>query len=242
MLLLGKTGDYDIIITEVGGNVGDMESQPFIEAIRQLQWELPDEDCMCIHLTLVPYLSAAKELKTKPTQHSVQMLQQGGVQPDVIVCRTEHPLSAELRKKVALFCNVKPRPRNPVYRRVEHLPGASQHARGASRRAGCAPLADRQLRAARPQGMDKFLERLKHPKHSLDIALVGKYVELQDAYKSILESFVHAGAVNECKVNVHTIQSETIHDDNVAGLLAGMNGVLVAPGFARGASRARSLP
>ena len=231
MLLLGKTGDYDIIITEVGGTVGDMESQPFIEAIRQLQWELPDEDCMCIHLTLVPYLNAAKELKTKPTQHSVQMLQQGGVQPDVIVCRTEHPLSAELRKKVALFCNVKPGHviqsidawsiyQVPLNMHEEHLD----------------ELVVRHLQIdnfAQPdlREWNRFLERLKHPKHSLDIALVGKYVELQDAYKSILESFVHAGAVNECKVNVHTIQSETIHDDNVAGLLAGMNGVLVAPGF-----------
>ncbi len=231
MLLLGKTGKYDVIITEIGGTVGDMESQPFVEAVRQLQWELPEEDCMSIHLTLVPYLSAAKELKTKPTQHSVQMLQQSGVQPDVIVCRTEHPLTAELRKKVALFCNVKPGHviqsidawsiyQVPLNMHEEHLD----------------ELVVRHLQIenfTQPDLSDwnAFLSRLKHPKSEVDIALVGKYVELQDAYKSILESFVHAGAANECKVKVHTVHSEHIDESNAEEILGKMDGILVAPGF-----------
>jgi len=231
MLLLGKTGKYDIIITEIGGTVGDMESQPFLEAVRQLQWELPEEDCLTIHLTLVPYLSAAKELKTKPTQHSVQMLQQAGVHPDIIVCRTEHPLSAELRRKVALFCNVKPGHviqsidawsiyQVPLNMHEEHLD----------------ELVVRHLEVenfAQPEMSEwkAFLDRLRNPKTEVDIALVGKYVELQDAYKSILESFVHAGAANECKVNVHTIHSEYLNESNLKEKLSGMDGILVAPGF-----------
>ena len=231
MLLLGKSGEYDVIITEIGGTVGDMESQPFVEAVRQLQWELPEEDCMAIHLTLVPYLSAAKELKTKPTQHSVQMLQQAGVQPDVIVCRTEHPLSPELRKKVALFCNVKPGHviqsidawsiyQVPLNMHEEHLD----------------ELVVRHLEIenfSQPEmsGWKDFLERLRKPENEVDIALVGKYVELQDAYKSILESFVHAGAANRCKVRVHTVHSEHLDEGNVDKVLGGMDGVLVAPGF-----------
>ena len=231
MLLLGKTGNWDIVITEIGGTVGDMESQPFVEAVRQLQWELPEDDCMSIHLTLVPYLSAAKELKTKPTQHSVQMLQQSGVQPDVIVCRTEHPLTPELRKKVALFCNVKPGHviqsidawsiyQVPLNMHEEHLD----------------ELVVRHLQVdnfAQPdmKEWNEFLSRLRHPKTEVDIALVGKYVELQDAYKSILEAFVHAGASNECKVRVHTVHSEHINEGNAKEVLSGMDGILVAPGF-----------
>ena len=231
MLLIGRTGEYDVIITEIGGTVGDMESQPFIEAVRQLQWELPDEDCMIIHLTLIPYLSAAKELKTKPTQHSVQMLQQSGVKPDVIVCRTEHPLTQELRRKIALFCNVKPGHviqsidawsiyQVPLNMHDEHLD----------------ELAVRKLQIDNFTQPDlerwkEFLERLRHPAHEVNITLVGKYVELQDAYKSILEAFVHAGAANDCKVNVTTLQSEHITPENVAEKLAGANGILVAPGF-----------
>ena len=231
MLLLGKSGEYDIIITEIGGTVGDMESQPFVEAVRQLQWELPEEDFMAIHLTLVPYLSAAKELKTKPTQHSVQMLQQAGVHPDVIVCRTEHPLSPELRKKVALFCNVKPGHviqsidawsiyQVPLNMHEEHLD----------------ELVVRHLEIenfAQPEmsGWKDFLERLRKPESEVDVALVGKYVELQDAYKSILESFVHAGAANRCKVRVHTVHSEHLDEGNVDKVLGKMDGVLVAPGF-----------
>lgn len=231
MLLLGKTGKFDVIITEVGGTVGDMESQPFLEAIRQLQWELPEEDLASIHLTLVPYLRAAKELKTKPTQHSVQMLQQAGVHPDVIVCRTEKELTPEIRRKVALFCNVKP---GHVIQSID-APSIYQ-----------VPL------NMEAEGLDEmilnhfhindlpepdfanlkvFLNKLYHPKHQVDIALVGKYVELQDAYKSILESFVHAGAANECRVNVHTVQSEYVDASNVEEKFGGMDAILVAPGF-----------
>lgn len=231
MLLLGKTGKFDVIITEVGGTVGDMESQPFLEAIRQLQWELPEEDLASIHLTLVPYLRAAKELKTKPTQHSVQMLQQAGVHPDVIVCRTEKELTPEIRRKVALFCNVKP---GHVIQSID-APSIYQ-----------VPL------NMEAEGLDEmilnhfhindlpepdfanlkvFLNKLYHPKHQVDIALVGKYVELQDAYKSILESFVHAGAANECRGNVHTVQSEYVDASNVEEKVGGMDAILVAPGF-----------
>jgi len=231
MMLLGKSGNYDVIITEIGGTVGDMESQPFVEAVRQLQWELPEEDCVTIHLTLVPYLSAAKELKTKPTQHSVQMLQSSGVQPDIIVCRTEHPLTPELRKKVALFCNVKPGhviqsidapsiysvPLNMKEEKLDKL--VLDHF-------GLKDLPEPDLAE-----WNRFLGKLFNPKHTVDIALVGKYVELQDAYKSILESFVHAGAANECKVNVHSIHSEFLDPVNVEGKLGMMDAVLVAPGF-----------
>ena len=231
MLLLGKTGEYDIIITEIGGTVGDMESQPFVEAVRQLRWELPEDDCMTIHLTLVPYLSAAKELKTKPTQHSVQQLQRWGVQPDIVVCRTEHELTPELRRKMALFCNVKPGHviqsmdapsiyQVPLNMKAENLDTLVLEHFGIKD----APEPD--LRC-----WNEFLDKLTNPKKTVDIALVGKYVELQDAYKSILESFVHAGAENECKVNVHSIHSEYIDNENVAEKLSGMDAVLVAPGF-----------
>ena len=231
MLLLGKTGKYDIIITEIGGTVGDMESEPFVEAVRQLQWELPEEDCVTIHLTLVPYLSAAKELKTKPTQHSVQKLQQSGVQPDIIVCRTEHKLTPELRKKVALFCNVRPGhviesmdapsiymvPLNMKAEKLDQL--VLEH------------FAMKDLPEPDLTEWNKFLEKLMNPKTEVDIALVGKYVELQDAYKSILESFVHAGAANECNVHVHSIHSEFLNQDNVEEKLGPMDAILVAPGF-----------
>ena len=187
MLLLGRTGEYDVILTEIGGTIGDMESQPFVEAVRQLQWELPEEDTMSIHLTLIPYLSAAKELKTKPTQHSVQALQQGGVWPDVIVCRTEHPLSAELRRKIALFCNVRPGHviqsidawsiyQVPLNMHEEHLD----------------ELAVRKLQIDNFATPDlsrwkEFLKRIKNPTHEVDIVLVGKYVELQDALAELLK-------------------------------------------------------
>ena len=232
MLLLGKTGKFDVVITEVGGTVGDMESQPFVEAMRQLQWELPEEDFLSIHLTLVPYLKAAKELKTKPTQHSVQELQSAGVHPDIIVCRTEMPLSDDLRAKIARFCNVRPGHviqsidswsiyQVPLNMEEEGLDTLVVNKLGIK---DCAPEPD--LTA-----LKAFLERLKHPKREVTVAMVGKYVELQDAYKSIQEAFVHAGAANECKVNVRCIHSETISEKNVAERLAGMSGILVAPGF-----------
>ena len=230
MLLLGKSGQYDVIVTEIGGTVGDIESLPFIEAMRQLQWELPDEDCLVIHLTLVPYLSAAKELKSKPTQHSVKLLQQDGVQPDILICRTEHKLSQELRKKLALFCNVRPNAviesidadtiyRVPMMMREEKLDEIVLEKFG--------------LTTAEPdlEAWKGFLDRLGAPKSHVTVALVGKYVELQDAYKSILESFIHAGAANRCKVKVVPIHSEYLTEDNVEEKLSGMDGILIAPGF-----------
>ena len=229
MMLLSKTGDYDVIITEIGGTVGDMESEPFVEAVRQLQWELPEEDCVTIHLTLVPYLSAAKELKTKPTQHSVQKLQQDGVQPDIIVCRTEHELSPELRKKVALFCNVKP---GHVIQSIDADSIYKVPLKMQEEKLDILVLNHFGLTCPEPDlsRWNEFLYRLDHPKTSVNIALVGKY-NLQDAYKSIREAFVHAGAENECRVNVVYIHSEGINDSNAAELLKDMDGVLVAPGF-----------
>ena len=229
MMLLSKTRDYDVIITEIGGTVGDMESEPFVEAVRQLQWELPEEDCVTIHLTLVPYLSAAKELKTKPTQHSVQKLQQDGVQPDIIVCRTEHELSPELRKKVALFCNVKP---GHVIQSIDADSIYKVPLKMQEEKLDILVLNHFGLTCPEPDlsRWNEFLYRLDHPKTSVNIALVGKY-NLQDAYKSIREAFVHAGAENECRVNVVYIHSENINDSNAAELLKDMDGVLVAPGF-----------
>ena len=229
MMLLSKTGDYDVIITEIGGTVGDMESEPFVEAVRQLQWELPEEDCVTIHLTLVPYLSAAKELKTKPTQHSVQKLQQDGVQPDIIVCRTEHELSPELRKKVALFCNVKP---GHVIQSIDADSIYKVPLKMQEEKLDILVLNHFGLTCPEPDlsRWNEFLYRLDYPKTSVNIALVGKY-NLQDAYKSIREAFVHAGAENECRVNVVYIHSENINDSNAAELLKDMDGVLVAPGF-----------
>lgn len=231
MLLLGKSGKFDVIITEVGGTVGDMESQPFLEAIRQLQWELPEEDLASIHLTLVPYLHAAKELKTKPTQHSVQMLQQAGVHPDVIVCRTEKDLTPEIRRKVALFCNVKP---GHVIQSID-APSIYQVPLNMEKEGLDEMILNHfhinDLPEPNFTNLQAFLDRLYNPKHVVDVALVGKYVELQDAYKSILESFVHAGAANECKVNVHTFQSEFLDAGNVEEKLGSMDAILVAPGF-----------
>lgn len=232
MLLLGKSGKYDVVITELGGTVGDIESLPFVEAVRQLQWELEDEDCLVVHLTLVPYLRAAKELKTKPTQHSVRMLQQNGVHPDVIVCRTEHPLPSEIRKKVALFCNVK---LNAVVESIDAKSIYEVPLLMVKEKLDELVLNKFKLPAIKnaPEltKWKSFLGRLFNPSDEVNIAMVGKYVELQDAYKSILESFIHAGAENECKVNVHSIHSETVSDSNVAELLGKMDGVLVAPGF-----------
>lgn len=231
MLLLGKDGKYDIVITEIGGTVGDIESLPFVEAVRQIQWELPDEDCLVVHLTLVPYLKAAKELKTKPTQHSVRMLSQEGVHPDIIVCRTEKPLSTEIRRKIALFCNVKPEAvieamdastiyEVPLFMLKEKLDVICL------KKLSVTIFPEPEL-----ENWKKFLDKLKYPKSQVNIGLIGKYIELQDAYKSILESFIHAGAMNECKVNVVNVHSEFITDQNVFEKLNGLDGLLVAPGF-----------
>src|SRR5215211_3276604 len=231
MLLLGQKNEYDIIISEIGGTVGDIESLPYIEAIRQLQWELPDEDLLVVHLTLIPYLKAAKELKTKPTQHSVKMLSESGVFPDIIVCRTEEPLTIDLKKKIALFCNVKVEGviEAPDASTIYEVPLLMMNEK-------LDQIVLKKLQLSGRQEPDlsrwkEFLDKLKYPKARITIGLIGKYVELQDAYKSILESFVHAGAVNECKVQVVPIHSEFITSENVGDKLKNLDGLLVAPGF-----------
>lgn len=231
MTHLGKGNEYDIVITEIGGTVGDIESLPFIEAVRQLQWELPEEDTVVVHLTLIPYLKAAKELKTKPTQHSVKMLSQEGVHPDIIVCRTERPLNSELRRKIALFCNVKleaviEAADVPTIYEVPLL----------MMREKLDIICMRKLKIENQTEpvltkWKEFLDKLKYPKSKVNIGLIGKYLELQDAYKSILESFIHAGAMNECQVQVTNLHSEFITEDNVAEKLENLDGLLVAPGF-----------
>ncbi|MFT3936053.1 MAG: CTP synthase [Chitinophagaceae bacterium] len=231
MLLLGQDGKFDVVITEIGGTVGDIESLPFVEAVRQLQWELPEEDTVVVHLTLIPYLKAAKELKTKPTQHSVRMLSQEGVHPDIIVCRTEEALSPEIRRKVALFCNVKP---EAVIEAADaptiyEVPLAMMR-----EKLDLICLRKMNITGYKEPELGKwkeFLDKLKYPKSKVTIGLIGKYIELQDAYKSILEAFVHAGAINECKVQVVNVHSEFITDDNVSEKLGNLDGLLVAPGF-----------
>ncbi|RYF85988.1 MAG: CTP synthase, partial [Chitinophagaceae bacterium] len=230
MLLLGEKG-FDIVITELGGTVGDIESLPFVEAVRQLQWEMPEEDCLVVHLTLIPYLSAAKELKTKPTQHSVRLLSQEGVRPDIIVCRTEKPLSEEIKRKIALFCNVKP---NAVIEAMDA--GTIYEVPLKMLQEGLDVIVLKRLQingyAAPDLGKWRgFLDKLNYPKSRVNIGLIGKYIELQDAYKSILEAFIHAGAVNQCKVNIVNIHSEYITDENVQEKFKELDGLLVAPGF-----------
>ncbi len=231
MLLLGQTGKYDVIITELGGTVGDIESLPYVESLRQLRWEMGVDDTCVIHLTLVPYLKAAGELKTKPTQHSVKGLLELGVQPDILVCRTEHKLNTELRKKIALFCNVK---QNAVIESIDVETIYEVPMVMLKEKLDRVTLAKLRLSAKQEPNLDNwkdFLFKLDHPKAEVTIALIGKYVELQDAYKSINEAFYHGGAMNECKVNVKYIHSEAIDKYNVEEKLEGVSGVLVAPGF-----------
>ena len=231
MLELGKTNRYDIVITEIGGTVGDIESLPFIEAVRQLQWELPEEDTIILHLTLIPYLKAAKELKTKPTQHSVKMLNQEGVHPNVIVCRTERSLTPDLRRKIALFCNVK---QESVIEAADastiyEVPLAMMREKLdliCLKKFNITEYKEPELKKWK-----EFLDKLKYPKSIVTIGLIGKYLELQDAYKSILEAFVHAGAMNECHVQVVNLHSEYLTEENVAKKLSELDGLLVAPGF-----------
>ena len=231
MMVLGQDDKYDIVITEIGGTVGDIESLPFVEAVRQLQWELPEEDAVVVHLTLIPYLKAAKELKTKPTQHSVKMLSQEGVHPDVIVCRTEKQLTPELRRKIALFCNVKTEAvieaaDAPTIYEVPLLMMREKLDLICLKKMNLADYKEPELGRWK-----EFLDKLKYPKAKVTIGLIGKYLELQDAYKSILEAFVHAGAVNEWQVQVVNVHSEYITETNVGEKLAGLDGLLVAPGF-----------
>jgi len=231
MMLLGSEGKYDIVVTEIGGTVGDIESLPFIEAVRQLQWEFPEEDVVVIHLTLVPYLRAAKELKTKPTQHSVKMLSETGVHPDIIVCRTEEPLGNDIKRKIALFCNVKP---EAVIEAMDAPTIYEVPLAMLREKLDIICLRKLKMDAAKEPDLEKwkeFLDKLKYPKSKVTIGLIGKYVELQDAYKSILESFIHAGALNDVKVQVENVHSEYITHENVAEKLRGLDGLLVAPGF-----------
>ncbi|MCC6309085.1 MAG: CTP synthase [Chitinophagaceae bacterium] len=231
MLQLGQGNEYDIVITEIGGTVGDIESLPFVEAVRQLQWELPEEDTVIVHLTLIPYLKAAKELKTKPTQHSVKMLSQEGVHPDVIVCRTEKQLTPDLRRKIALFCNVKT---EAVIEAMDASTIYEVPLLMMREKLDLICLKKMNMTVNEEPELTKwkgFLDKLKYPKSKVTIGLIGKYIELQDAYKSILESFIHAGAINECQVQVINVHSEFITDDNVGEKLAGLDGLLVAPGF-----------
>lgn len=230
--LLGETGKYDVIITEIGGCVGDIESLPFIEAVRQARWELGAENAIVIHLTLIPYLKAAGELKTKPTQHSVKMLLQSGIQPDILACRSEYPIPLEIRKKLALFCNVS------LDAVIEALDAETIYdVPLLMRKERLDEIVLEKLRLPRDKKPDieawkHFLGKLKNPTSEVHIGLVGKYVELKDAYKSISEAFVHAGAVNECKVHLHWIRAESlINREEVSAVLSKLNGILVAPGF-----------
>lgn len=229
--MLGKSGDYDVVITEIGGTVGDIESLPYIEALRQLRWELGKHNSLVIHLTLVPYLSAAKELKTKPTQHSVKTLMESGINADILVCRTEHDLSDELREKLALFCNVST---ESVIQSIDadtiyDVPNFMLEE-------GLDTIALKELALGKKKKpnlkrWNEFVGRLKHPKREVTIGLVGKYVELQDSYKSILESLNHAGAANEVKVNIESIHSEFIDLEKGKPDIKSLDGILVAPGF-----------
>tara|TARA_B110001469_G_scaffold25529_1_gene26278 strand:+ start:14340 stop:15959 length:1620 start_codon:yes stop_codon:yes gene_type:complete len=228
--ILGKSGDYDIVITEIGGTVGDIESLPYVEAVRQLKWEMGNENALVIHLTLIPYLSAAGELKTKPTQHSVKTLMESGVQADILVCRTEHKLSDSIRTKLARFCNVK---REAVIESIDastiyDVPNLMLE-EGLDK----VVLEQLNLESHVPDltSWNNFLAKHKNPKSEVVIGLIGKYVELQDSYKSILESFIHAGAANEVKVKVESIHSEYLQPENIAAKLSHLDGVLVAPGF-----------
>ena len=229
--ILGNSGEYDIVITEIGGTVGDIESLPYIESVRQLLWELGEENAIVVHLTLIPYLSAAGELKTKPTQHSVKTLMESGIKADILVCRTEHELSEDIKQKLALFCNVK---KEAVIQSIDvdtiyDVPLMMQME-------GLDKVALQKLALPDDTQPDldqwnEFLHRHKNPNSEVTIGLIGKYVELQDSYKSIQESFIHAGAKNEVRVNVRSIHSEHINEQNFDEKMRGLDGILVAPGF-----------
>jgi len=231
MKLLGESGRYEFVITEIGGTVGDIESLPYIESIRQLKLELGSHDCLVIHLTLIPFLSAAGELKTKPTQHSVKMFLEQGVQPDILVCRTEHELSKDLKRKIGLFCNVNEESviesldASSIYD-VPLLMEKEELDKVVLKKLGMPYQETPDL-----SNWKDFLNRLRNPKHEVEIGIIGKYIELKDAYKSIAESFIHAGAFNLCQVKVRWIHSEDLEESNISDLLSGLSGVLVAPGF-----------
>jgi CTP synthase len=229
--ILGTKGNFDFIITEIGGTVGDIESLPYIEAIRQLKWELGPLNSLVIHLTLVPYLSASSELKTKPTQHSVKLLLENGIQPNLLVLRTEHPLNNDIRKKVALFCNVE---FGSVIESLDVSTIYEVPLMMLKENLDTTVLKKLELPVGDKPEMKlwrQFVNKVKNPKKKVRVALVGKYVELPDSYKSIMESFVHAGAVNDCKVELISIQSEKINESTLGKVFDGIQGILVAPGF-----------
>ena len=231
ILQLGETGKYDFVITEIGGCVGDIESLPFLEAVRQLKWDLGANKMLVIHLTLIPFLNSAGELKTKPTQHSVRMLQESGIQPDIIVCRTEHSLPIEIRRKISQFCNVEI---NSVIEAIDaetiyDVPLLMKKEKLDQRVLFMLNTYNDQ--DADMESWKDFLGKLKNPTEQVTIGLVGKYVELKDAYKSIAESFLHAGAANECRVKLKWIHSEMLTPETAIEKLQDLDGVLVAPGF-----------
>ncbi|MGB1535063.1 MAG: CTP synthase [Flavobacteriaceae bacterium] len=231
MQLLGESGDYDIVITEIGGTVGDIESLPYIESVRQLIWDLGRENALVIHLTLIPYLAAAGELKTKPTQHSVKTLMESGISADIIVCRTEHELTTDLREKLALFCNVK---KEAIIQSIDVDTIYDVPLKMRDEGLDQVVLTKLQLNPKRALDLSlwkEFLKKLKNPKNKLKIGLVGKYVELQDSYKSILESLTHAGAINETEIEILSIHSEDLEDGNQLDQLKTLEGLIVAPGF-----------
>ncbi len=231
MQLLGEDDQFDIVITELGGTVGDIESLPYIEAVRQLKWEMGSENCLVVHLTLIPYLRAAKELKTKPTQHSVKMMSEHGLLPDVLVCRTEEPLNKEIKRKIALFCNVT---QDAVIEALDADTIYGVPLEMMREKLDIICLEKLEMPLGKDPDMTKwkeFLNKLRYPKSKVTIGLIGKYVELQDAYKSILEALIHAGAMNECKVEVRNIHSEYLTKDNAKDNLQNLDAILVAPGF-----------
>ena len=229
--LVGTKHKYDVVITEIGGTVGDIESLPYVEAVRQLKYELGPTNSAFVHLTLVPYLAASGELKTKPTQHSVKVMLENGIQPDVLVLRTEHELTTEIRKKVALFCNVN---LQSVIESIDastiyEVPLLMQ-----KEKLDVIILQKLNLKIGNEPDLKpwkQFIGKLKDPKSVVKIGLVGKYIELPDAYKSINEALIHAGATNQCKVEIISIHSETINRENAADILSKLNGIIVAPGF-----------
>ncbi len=229
--LLGDKEGLDVVITEIGGCVGDIEALPFIEALRQFRWEKPKEDIIAIHLTLVPYLKAAGELKTKPTQHSVKMLSEAGVQPDILIARSERKIPKDIREKIGRFCNVRPEcvinslDAKTIYD-VPLLMKREKLDERAMELLKLEPKSDTKL-----EPWKDFVNKLKHPKTEITVGLVGKYVELHDAYKSISESFIHAGAINECKVNVEWIQSDDLTEETISEIFPNLDAILVAPGF-----------
>ena len=228
--ILGKTGQFQFVITEIGGTVGDIESLPYIEAVRQLKWEL-GEDCTVIHLTLLPYLATSGELKTKPTQHSVKLLLEYGVQPDILVCRSEHEISSDIRRKIALFCNVSP---DAVIEALDASTIYEVPLLMEKEKLDEIVLKKLNINTITEVKLDKwknFLNKFHNPTKEVTIGLVGKYVELKESYKSIAEAFIHAGAVNDCKVKVEWIHSDGLTDENISEKFKNLQGILVAPGF-----------